>query len=93
MADWVVSHYALTAKEQLSATEDNIERWKVLQVTTSDLSKLRRGDHSAGRLALQQAKFDEEIREVTEARQRRENPKVGLTPEAIRMIEREMKLM
>jgi hypothetical protein len=94
VADWLIAQFAKTAQAQLNAAEDETERWNLLRLAASDLGRLRRGDHSAGRLALQRAKWEEEIREVTEARWRREHPQeCGLTPEAARMIERELNLL
>jgi hypothetical protein len=94
VADWLIAQFAKTAQAQLNAAENETERWNLLRLAGNDLSRLRRGDHSAGRLALQRAKWEEEIREVTEARWRRENPReCGLPPEAIRMIERELNLL
>ena len=93
VADWLIGQFAMAAQARLDAAANEIERWEILRVVALDLCRLRRGDHSAGWLALQRAKWEEEIREVTEARLRRENPNRGLTMETIRKIERELNLL
>lgn len=94
VADWLIAQFAMAAQARLDAAADEKERWEVLRTVTLDLGRLRRCDHSAGCLALQRAKWEEEIREVTEARWRREHRQecVGLSPEAIAMMERELGL-
>src|SRR5215204_2340297 len=53
VVDWLVAQFAKTAQAQLNAAENETERWDLLRLAASDLSRLRCGDHSAGRLALQ----------------------------------------
>lgn len=96
VADWLVPQYVLAAREQLSTLPQGAERWKVLRLTASDLVALRRGDHSAARLALESKKFEEELRQrrVAEERQRKGPPqRQGLSPETLQRIEQELHLL
>ena len=53
----------------------------------------RRGDHRAGWLGLQQAKFDEAVRQAAEEKERKDKPAPKiLTQETLEKIERELKL-
>ena len=90
VADWLIGQFATAAEARLNGAGNEKERWEVLRTVTLDLGRLRRGDHSAGLLALRRAKFEEEIREAREAR---EHPAERvITQETIEKIERELHL-
>ena len=96
VADWLVPQYVLAAREQLSAAPDGATRWKLLRLTANDLVALRRGDHSAARLALESKKFEETLRQQREVEERqRKDParRGGLSKEALETIERELHLL
>lgn len=93
VADWIIAQYATVAREQLKAATTPMERWNVLRLTARDICALRRGDHSAGRLALEREKFEEEVRETKEERWKQEHPEERvLTMETLEKIERELGL-
>ena len=93
VADWLIAQFATAAEARLNGAENEKERWEVLQTVTLDLGRLRRGDHSAGLLALRRARFEEEIREAREIRWEREHPAERvITQETIEKIERELHL-
>lgn len=107
VAGWLVPHYALAARERLSAAE-GAGRLEILRAFVQDLALLRRGDHSAARLQLEREQLDllrasrqsqkeKEFREwIRRPEIRREffpDPSRGLSAETVRKIENELHLL
>ncbi len=108
IADWVAPQYAVAAREQLANAANAEERWKVLRMVTNDLAALRRGDNSAARLQLDREEFEwqranRKSQKEQEFREWLQRPEVqeeffpertrGLSPETIRKIETELRLL
>jgi hypothetical protein len=61
LAVWLAARYAV-ATRQLTNEKNGQLHWERLREMCSDVSALRRGDHRAGRLALERAKLEETVR-------------------------------
>jgi hypothetical protein len=107
VAGWLGAQYLLAARERLTATDGN-GRFDVLRMFMQDWAMLRRGDHSAARLQLDREELDwqratsnsqkeQEFREwIQRPEIRREFlPELsrGISPETLKKIEDELRLL
>ena len=108
MANWLASQYALVVREQLAGLPSGPERFKLVRLVTTDLTALRRGDHSAERLVLDRERlaFERECVERAKAAEfwkwtkqpeiRRKlwpQKRNGITQKTLRKVERELNLI
>jgi hypothetical protein len=107
VAAWLAPQYLLAAQEKLT-TANGAGRLELLRTMVHDWTLLRRGDHSAARLQLDreeldwqrantQAQKEKEFREwIQRPEIRREFlPEItrGISPETLRKIETELRLL
>ena len=107
VAAWLAPQYLLAARQQLSATED-ANRLAMLRTFVQDWALLRRGDHTAARLQLDREELDwqrasSQAQKEKEFREWIQRPEIraelfpehagGLSPETIKKIEKELRLL
>jgi hypothetical protein len=107
LANWLASQYFSAAHETLGGAK-GARRWEVLRAFVQDWAALRRGDHSAARLQLDREELDwrransqsQKEKEFREWLQRPEirkeifpDPTRGISPETLRKIEEELRLL
>ena len=107
VAAWLAPQYLLAAREKLSAL-DGAGRLELLRTFLHDWSLLRRGDHSAARLQLDREELDWQRANTTsqkenEFREWIQRPEIrreflpeitrGISPETLRKIETELRLL
>ncbi len=107
VAAWLASQYLLAAKEKLTATEGT-DRLAMLRTFVQDWALLRRGDHAAARLQLDREELDwqrasSQAQKEKEFREWIKRPEIraelfpelarGLSPETLKQIEEELRLI
>jgi len=107
VAAWLAPQYLLAARQKLSAT-DGAGRLELLRTMVQDWTLLRRGDHSAARLQLDREALDwqranSKAQKDKEFREWIRRPEIlrelfpertgGLSPETLKIIERELRLL
>jgi hypothetical protein len=108
MTAWLAPQYLLAVRAQLAALPDGPERLKMLRLTVNDLAALRRGDHTAGHMALERERLAFERKRAARARLSEfwkwtKRPEIkrklwppkrgGFTKKTIENIERELRLL
>lgn len=98
LALWLAARYAV-ATRQVAATE-GAEGWRLLRELCADIVELRRGDHSAARLKLDQERLAQERPQTEEEavelfQQWASNPKVraAICGDCVSPEEREQRIM
>jgi hypothetical protein len=107
VAGWLASQYLLAARQKL--TESNgAGRFEILRTFLHDWTLLRRGDHSAARLQLDREELEwqranGQFQKEKEFREWSKRPetlteflpkfKLGISPETLEKIERELRLL
>ena len=107
MAGWLAPYYLVAANERLAGT-DGARRWEILRSLVQDWTLLRRSDHAAARLqldreALELQRANAKAQKEREFREWLNRPEIrarffpgstgGLTPDTVRKIEQELKLL